>query len=632
MAIWLCVYGASFFGLGLAALFQMRKSSQLALSHQVPWLAAFAFSHSLFAWADLLLLVPQNAAYQDALALIRTIALPISGILLLRFAVGLILEMGPLPRWILYLETLILTPAALVVAYALVALTTAPDLNRTVELWSRYLLYTPASLIAGAGFLRHLKRISRVGLVAARSLLIGAAAAFVAFALVAGLIVPESSGGLASWLNDQSIEQATHIPAEGWRALSGIVLALLVTRALGVFEEERRKALGALHAANESAHQKTIEAQAQARELAESWLDAMVEISRQIATLEPLDAVLDRVVERARHLFQADIAAIGLWDEHYHNLIVKAAAGPGTNGITSYTTAEPAILQAARRPDMTLIAPETGWYCATLDAEVCGGAIAPLVFEGEKLGAIWVTHSCETAFSRMTLTQLEHLCHYTVIAIQRTLMAGRLQSLAIVEERGRIAREMHDGLAQILGYLSLEMQTIDALVQQGNPDATRAQIRDARERINVAQADVRENILSLRTTLAGDAGLIPSLQMYMDEFGMQTNIETQLVSEIDVDGTLSPLAEAQLVRIVQEALANVRKHAQASHVKVQLASHNGCLHVTVTDNGVGFDHKEKRRHFGLQTMRERAESVGGGLTVLSTAGHGTQITVWLPTV
>ena len=287
------------------------------------------------------------------------------------------------------------------------------------------------------------------------------------------------------------------------------------------------------------------------------------------------------------------------------------------------------IFDSTRARQACLLAPGEGWHCSVLGARVQAGAIAPLVFEEEPVGVLWVVSAQAEQFSQGDLDRLGHLSNQAVIAIQHTLMAGQLQSLAVVEERARIAREMHDGLAQILGYLSLEVQTLDALVRQGNTEATLGALRQARERITAAQADVRENILSLRTTLAGDAGLLPSLEQYLEEFSVQTGIDAHLASEVDVS-RLSPLAETQLVRIVQEALANVRKHAAARQVQIRLVARDGCLGVTVTDDGVGFDRVPNGKHFGLQTMRERAESVGGGLTVTSAPAQGTQVTFWLP--
>jgi signal transduction histidine kinase len=255
------------------------------------------------------------------------------------------------------------------------------------------------------------------------------------------------------------------------------------------------------------------------------------------------------------------------------------------------------------------------------------------LLDGRSFGGLWVARQAGEGFTPEDLLGLEHLADQAVIAIEHALMAARLQSLAVTEERSRIAREMHDGLAQVLGYLSLEMQTLDALVRQKDQEAVLAELQQARRHILEAQADVRENILSLRTTLAGDLGLIPALRQYAEEFEVQTGIAARVGGDVEDVSRLSPLAEAQLVRVVQEALANVRKHARAEQVLVQLTPRNGCLRVTVSDDGQGFDAQAiGRTHFGLQTMRERAESVGGGLTVTSAPGTGTQVELWLPFV
>jgi signal transduction histidine kinase len=202
--------------------------------------------------------------------------------------------------------------------------------------------------------------------------------------------------------------------------------------------------------------------------------------------------------------------------------------------------------------------------------------------------------------------------------------------VTVLEERSRIAREMHDGLSQILGYLSLETQTLEALARSGDQQTILTELGQARRSIAAAQADVRENILSLRTTLSGEAGPVAALDEYVAEFGLQSGLKARLVAELAEPIRLSPLAEVQMVRIVQEALTNVRKHARASEVLVHLCCHHGQLSVTITDDGLGFEMPPVNGHYGLEIMRERAESVAGGLTVTSSAGEGTRVNLWLP--
>ena len=248
---------------------------------------------------------------------------------------------------------------------------------------------------------------------------------------------------------------------------------------------------------------------------------------------------------------------------------------------------------------------------------------------------MWIARHEGGPYSETDLIWLECLADQVVIAIQHGLMTSQLQSFSVIEERGRIAREMHDGLAQVLGYLNLQVQTLDTLLKRGKQEALQAELDQMRQAIQTAHADVRENILSLRTTLANEKGLISAIDEYLNEFGIQTRIETQFQNEVVGPLNLASLAEVQLVCILQEALTNVRKHAQASCVQVHIAQKlglNQCeyLLMDVTDNGIGFVEKNGNRSFGLQTMHERALAVGGELVVQSVPGHGTSLICRLP--
>ena len=221
-----------------------------------------------------------------------------------------------------------------------------------------------------------------------------------------------------------------------------------------------------------------------------------------------------------------------------------------------------------------------------------------------------------------------------VIAIQHGLMTSQLQSLSIVQERGRIAREMHDGLAQVLGYLNLQVQTLGSLLNQGKTEKLQSELLQMRQAIQTAHADVRENILSLRTTLAQEKGLDAAVDEYLTEFEIQTGIKTFFSYQVHGSLNLSSVAEVQLVCILQEALTNVRKHAQAGQVDVVIGKDVNetmdRIHIQIMDNGVGFTMAGSKRNFGLQTMLERAESVSGKLVIKSGDGIGTSIDCWLP--
>ena len=238
------------------------------------------------------------------------------------------------------------------------------------------------------------------------------------------------------------------------------------------------------------------------------------------------------------------------------------------------------------------------------------------------------------AFSETDLIWLESLANQAMIAIKHGLMTSQLQSLSVLEERNRIAREMHDGLAQVLGYMNLQVQTLDAFLQQGKLDRLQIKLDQMRGAVDIAHADVREKILSLRTTLSNEKGFIPAVEEYLEEFGIQAKLQTNFYNHLTGELNLASLAEVQLVCILQEALTNVRKHAQANCVSVVLTRQGSedeseiCLEIK--DDGVGFVDPTPKSSFGLQIMQERAQSVGGILAVESFLGIGTKVECRIP--
>ncbi len=635
------VYGLAFFSLGLAVALEARRPSALALSRHLTWLAAFGLTHSLVEWADMFIATGPAENVAAVLSVARTVLLPLSAALLVRFGAGLLGEAGPLPDWVTFAPPALLVVLALVAGYGLVVALTEPPMALAAEVWSRYLLYFPGCLLAAAGFVRQAVHLPQAGLGQARPLLWGAAAAFGLNALVAGLLVPPAPFGLAPWLNSDLALSFTRLPVQIWRALSAVAVTLLVMRAMGVFEAERRQTLARLTAERERDQQSALHAQLAARRAAEDWTQTLVGISRGVANMDDVDQVLAAIVEAARRLLDADVAALALWNDAGLSLELRysATAGAPEAAAECHAPIQDALITRVVREGRSIRLPQAasespvGWLCPALGRPIRAACIVPLRLNEQSLGGLWVGREATRPFAPGDLSSLERLADQAVIALEHALMAARLQSLAVTEERARIAREMHDGLAQVLGYLSLQMQTLEALVRRGDCPATLAELKQARAHILEAQADVRENILSLRTTLAGDIGLLPALQQYLDEFQVQTGIAAELVNAAPGAPRLSPLAEAQLVRIVQEALTNVRKHAGAGQVQVRLAAAEGELRVAIADNGQGISAPEDGRwRFGLSTMRERAESVGGDLSIHSAPGQGTTIEARLPLV
>ena len=261
----------------------------------------------------------------------------------------------------------------------------------------------------------------------------------------------------------------------------------------------------------------------------------------------------------------------------------------------------------------------------------------PILSHSRVLGGLYLTEKRDApGFDRRDQERLERFATQTAIAIENARLHQQVRVLAIAEERDRIAREMHDSIAQVLGYVNTKAQAAQELLAQEESDRAAAQISQLGEAAREAYADVRENILGLRSSVEGERTVVESLREYLGRWQDQSGVGATLVVSPEPEPHLgiSALAEVQLLRIVQEALTNVRKHAQATHVDVRLRKTNDIVEAEVADNGVGFAVDATGRsvfpRFGLSTMRERAESVGGTVDVVSTPGTGTTVTVRIP--
>lgn len=214
---------------------------------------------------------------------------------------------------------------------------------------------------------------------------------------------------------------------------------------------------------------------------------------------------------------------------------------------------------------------------------------------------------------------------------------GRALGLSIIraqeEERRRVAREIHDGPAQLLANVVLRIDVCQRLADQ-DPSRVRDELQQLKELVRISLQDVRKVIFDLRPMALDDLGLVPALRAYAKEFQARTTIEVDLAA-YGAERRFDPAFEVAVFRLIQESLTNVDKHAQATKVWVTIEAKNHELRATVKDNGIGFDVEEARRQgagvkFGLTGMRERAELIGGRLTLESEPGAGTRIQFEFP--
>jgi signal transduction histidine kinase len=189
---------------------------------------------------------------------------------------------------------------------------------------------------------------------------------------------------------------------------------------------------------------------------------------------------------------------------------------------------------------------------------------------------------------------------------------------------------MHDGLAQSLGLLHLKLQ--GTLARCADCPAAAEDLSEMVQITAAAYEDVRQSIFGLRTFVSRGLGLIPTLTEYLHEFSAHTGIAVDLEVPGGQVARVAVATEVQAIRIIQEALTNVRKHAAASRARVRVERDGAWLRVSVEDEGAGWDGATEQNglHFGMQMMRERAEGLGGRLDVQAAAGQGTRIVATLP--
>lgn len=209
------------------------------------------------------------------------------------------------------------------------------------------------------------------------------------------------------------------------------------------------------------------------------------------------------------------------------------------------------------------------------------------------------------------------------------------RALAIMEERERLARELHDSLGQILGYANTQTQAAREMLSKDQITVADTYLKRLVEVVQDAHADVREYILSLQANPLKEEGLLPALETYLQQFSRHNGINTELIASDELAAIeFGSNVEIQLMRIIQEAVTNIRKHADAQHVRITFEIDNGQAQVTIEDDGCGFDLDQTSsnggRHFGLRIMQDRAKEIGGNIRVQSNPEQGTTVQVQAP--
>jgi signal transduction histidine kinase len=349
---------------------------------------------------------------------------------------------------------------------------------------------------------------------------------------------------------------------------------------------------------------------------------ALHRVSVAIAALADVEEILRAIVDQARAQLGADVAILltnGPDGEPYvvaasgpDDGIDRAGRFPGAAGLPGGDVAR------FVRPDLAL---------ARLEA--------PLQRAGETIGLLMVGSRLERGFEVDEVETLSSLANQAAIAIENARLQARLRELAVVAERERIAREMHDGLAQVLGYVNTKSQAIEELLVAGRSEEARGLLAELAAAARSIYVDVREAILGLRSPVVPGIGLVATVEDYSERFAEASKIAVRVeASDAARRLELAPNVETQVFRIVQEALTNVRKHSGAGRAEVAFSVGDGRLDVVVADDGHGIaatpSAPADRPQYGLRTMRERADSIDASLDWTSPTSGGCHVYLSVP--
>ena len=353
---------------------------------------------------------------------------------------------------------------------------------------------------------------------------------------------------------------------------------------------------------------------------------ALHEIMMGISRQEPLASLLELGVDRAREMVLADGAemrvrtsvaeSVQRGNEPALPTVFVSGTRPGSEA--SHADVEPGD-EAGRSLDA---GPTPGFKLSVALRE-----------HGRALGDLTVFRTAGSGFTARDREHLQAVADVCATALANARVRLDEHHGAILDERQRIARELHDSLAQVLAVTHLRLRTLAAYPVVAEDPTLLTDVEQVADVCADAYRDVREAILGLHDGSQRGRPFLETLLAYMNKYSKQCGIRTSLETEFKDELRFSPHTELQMVRVIQEALTNVRKHSGAATATVRVSQEPDTTLVVIEDDGCGFDISTMQARgdgFGLSTMRERLALVGGSLTIKSLPGAGTCVIAQLP--
>jgi signal transduction histidine kinase len=367
-------------------------------------------------------------------------------------------------------------------------------------------------------------------------------------------------------------------------------------------------------------------------------LEALDTASRAVASVLSVDRVLQVIVDRVRELVGARYAALGTTDQEgeIDRFITSGMSRAERERIGEPPRGHGLLGKLIREQESIRIADATtfpGHFGVPPSHPAMHSFLGvPLIVKGRVVGNLYLTEKeGGEAFTARDQRSVEQFAVHAAIAIDNARLHEQIQRLAVVEERERIGKDLHDGIIQAIYAVGLSLEDVPDLMETDSQEAV-ARVDRAIENLNLAIRDIRNFIFGLRPELLEQAGLPAGLAALVDEFRLNTMVDVDL--EVDQRDALDLSDEEtlQLLHIAREALSNVARHSRATRAGIELTAPDTEIRLVIRDNGRGFpvDAIRGPGHQGLVNMRARARALGGRLDIESGPDAGTRIIVVVP--
>lgn len=363
--------------------------------------------------------------------------------------------------------------------------------------------------------------------------------------------------------------------------------------------------------------------------------------SRRLLPLASVEGGLQSVLDELRLFCGADLAAIASYAQEEREVRWQMAAGQISGRVTEIRLRPgqgfAGRIVVSRRPLQTCSFPadltrDPASYPIFLHEELRSGLGVPLEAGGRPVGVLMIGNRQSRRFGEDDRLVLGSVAEVIALAAENLRLFQAASRRAASSERRRLAEEVHDGLSQHLFGLRLLLSDVQESLAQGDPAEVQAGLRQVSRTLDKSLGEVRRLIQTLRGEEVAQPGLVDSLCDYLEYFCRMSGLEVELSLKLPAGREIHTPHGHEILRIAQEALANVHRHARASHVHVELAAEGAGYRLQVRDDGQGFDPAASQPpgHFGLKIMRERAGRTGSGLEIRSAPGEGTVVTVRFP--